>query len=86
MKNELLYVLESNKLEMQKFAKNYIPILFNIYITENKQDNQDKTRLAVLETIKTYFKITETSVCYILNNIFIKIKFSKFLTVGGNFL
>ncbi|CAD5123292.1 DgyrCDS11650 [Dimorphilus gyrociliatus] len=59
---------ESNKSEMQKYAKNYIPILFNLYLAENKNDNQDKKRLAVLETIKVYFNVTESSLVDVFFN------------------
>lgn len=71
---------------MQKFAKNYIPILFNLYIAESKPDNQDKTRLAVLETIKIYFKVTETQVNGLIIIIIFFMKNYLPLKACGNFL
>jgi hypothetical protein len=43
---------------MAKFAKNYLPILFNLYITEIIID-KDPTRQSVLETVRCYLKIAD---------------------------
>lgn len=43
---------------MGKYAKNYLPILFNIYTTEIMVDD-DSNRQSLLDTIKCYFKITD---------------------------
>lgn len=40
---------------MTKYAKNYIPRLFQIYTTE--KSGADSVRLAALETIKVYLTV-----------------------------
>ncbi|KAG1655520.1 RRP12-like protein [Nymphon striatum] len=46
--------------EISKYAKNYIPIFFNLYTTpvDKKGSVEDGIRLAVLETLKVYLSIT----------------------------
>ncbi|XP_065071238.1 RRP12-like protein [Rhopilema esculentum] len=44
--------------ELRKFSKNYLPILFNLYLTESEAGNEHLS-LPVLETIKTYVKISD---------------------------
>uniref|UniRef100_T1I3K1 NUC173 domain-containing protein n=1 Tax=Rhodnius prolixus TaxID=13249 RepID=T1I3K1_RHOPR len=44
---------------MGKYAKNYLPILFNIYMTKVTGSDEEGARLATLETIKVYLKISE---------------------------
>ena len=46
---------------MSQFAKNYMPILFNLF-TNNPDNPHDSRRLAVLETIKVYLTIAESKV------------------------
>ncbi|KAL0112098.1 hypothetical protein PUN28_013375 [Cardiocondyla obscurior] len=46
--------------ELARFAKNYIPILFNIYTTRPSGTDEEGTRLAAFETIKTYMTIAST--------------------------
>lgn len=43
---------------MSKYAKNYLPILFNIYTTEIRLD-KDPTRQSLIDTVKCYLKITD---------------------------
>lgn len=42
------------------YAKNYLPILFNLYTAEEKEGDPDK--LPVLETIRVYLFITDSKV------------------------
>ncbi|GIY53891.1 RRP12-like protein [Caerostris extrusa] len=55
----LLIKNEEHKGEMSKYAKNYIPILFNLYLTETKNKEEEKIRLAVYETCKLYIQIAD---------------------------
>ena len=43
------------------FAKNFLPILFNLYTTE-PENLKDPMRLACFETVKCYLKITDKQV------------------------
>lgn len=47
---------------MAKFAKNFLPILFNIF-TADSDNTKDPVKLAVLETIKCYLQIADMNVC-----------------------
>ncbi|XP_014218682.1 RRP12-like protein [Copidosoma floridanum] len=44
--------------ELAKFAKNYLPLLFNIYTYKPTGTDEEGQRLACFETIKIYLKIT----------------------------
>jgi ribosomal RNA-processing protein 12 len=46
-----------NRAEVAKYAKNYLPRLLQIYTTEKLNDGSNQ-RLAALETVKIYLKIT----------------------------
>ena len=46
---------------MSKFAKNFLPIFFNLYTADPVRE-KDPVKLAVFETIKCYFQITEKPV------------------------
>jgi len=48
---------EEDKQEVSRFAKNYLPILFNHFTSEGLVG--ESVRLAVLETIKKYFTISD---------------------------
>lgn len=50
--------------ELGKYAKNYLPLLFNLYTTEKWQKGRDPVRQSVLETIKRYLSVTDLSLCY----------------------
>ena len=51
--------LDDNKLLVGKFAKNYLPIMFNIYTTEIAIENES-IRQTILDTIKCYLQIADT--------------------------
>ena len=46
---------------MQKFSKNYLPILFNVYLSESENGNE-RSALPILDTMKAYIRITDKSV------------------------
>ncbi|GAB6025472.1 pre-rRNA processing protein [Chamberlinius hualienensis] len=56
---------ELNKTELAKYAKNYLPIFFNLYGTEPGTDEQNYEgfRLAVFDTIKVYLQIANPDIC-----------------------
>lgn len=56
----LLFIAEENVKELSKFAKNYLPILFNIYTACDEKN--DSVSLPVLETLKCYLQITDQQV------------------------
>nr|XP_018898188.1 PREDICTED: RRP12-like protein [Bemisia tabaci] len=48
---------EVNKEVIAKFAKNYLPILFNIYTTKPEGSDEEGIRHATLSTIEVYLKL-----------------------------
>ncbi|XP_061083822.1 RRP12-like protein [Conger conger] len=50
---------EEDKAEVRRFAKNFLPILFNVYSTQPAPGESAPSRMAVLETIKVYLTITD---------------------------
>ncbi|KAJ8248399.1 hypothetical protein GJAV_G00241620 [Gymnothorax javanicus] len=50
---------EEEKAEVRRFAKNFLPILFNVYCTQPTPGESAPSRMAVLETIKVYLTITD---------------------------
>ncbi|CAH0713508.1 unnamed protein product, partial [Brenthis ino] len=50
---------EDDKAELARFAKNYLPILLNIYMTPVKGSVAEGQRLAALETIQVYLTISD---------------------------
>ncbi|XP_060076895.1 RRP12-like protein [Ylistrum balloti] len=54
---------ESSKKAVSQFAKNFLPILFNLFTAEPEKD-KDPTRLAVLETVKCYLQIADSQLVY----------------------
>ncbi|XP_076468663.1 RRP12-like protein isoform X2 [Babylonia areolata] len=54
---------DGDKAAMSHFAKNYLPILFNMF-TSDPDNARDGRRLAVLETIKVYLTITDSKLIY----------------------
>uniref|UniRef100_A0A452E9Z5 Ribosomal RNA processing 12 homolog n=1 Tax=Capra hircus TaxID=9925 RepID=A0A452E9Z5_CAPHI len=50
---------EADRAEVSRFAKNFLPILFNLYGQPAAAGDTPAPRRAVLETIKTYLTITE---------------------------
>lgn len=53
---------EEEKAEIRRFAKNFLPILFNVYSTQPAPGESAPSRMAVLETIKVYLTITDQQV------------------------
>lgn len=49
---------DENRAIMAKYAKNYLPLMFNIYTTEIRLD-KDPSRQSLIDTIKCYLKITD---------------------------
>ncbi|KAK3582767.1 hypothetical protein CHS0354_015294 [Potamilus streckersoni] len=49
---------DETKMELARFAKNFLPIFFNLYTTDPEKE-KDPTRLAVLETTKCYLQIAD---------------------------
>jgi ribosomal RNA-processing protein 12 len=45
--------------ELAKFSKNFLPILFNLFTSRPAGSEEAGQRLAALETIKTFFKISD---------------------------
>lgn len=54
---------EADQQEIGKYAKNYLPLLFNLYTTEKWNHSRDPVRQSVFETIKRYLTITEPALC-----------------------
>ncbi|CAH2093470.1 unnamed protein product [Euphydryas editha] len=50
---------EDDRNELARFAKNYLPILLNIYMTPAKGSSAEGQRLAALETIQVYLTISD---------------------------
>uniref|UniRef100_A0A8C3WR88 Ribosomal RNA processing 12 homolog n=1 Tax=Catagonus wagneri TaxID=51154 RepID=A0A8C3WR88_9CETA len=50
---------EADRAEVSRFAKNFLPILFNLYGQPLAAGDTPAPRRAVLETIKTYLTVTE---------------------------
>ena len=52
---------EEDRQTMSKYATNYIPILLNIYMTENAKKNslEEAQKNAAFETVKVYFTIAD---------------------------
>ncbi|KAI8486218.1 pre-rRNA processing protein [Branchiostoma belcheri] len=57
---------EENRKELGRFAKNYLPILFNIYTTEPKEG--DPTVLPVLATVKSYLTVAPAQLVHELHD------------------
>ncbi|XP_034828226.1 RRP12-like protein [Maniola hyperantus] len=48
-----------DKSELARFAKNYVPILLNVYMSPAKGSDAEGQRLAALETIQVYLTISD---------------------------
>ena len=57
-------LLAESKNELSLYAKNYLPILFNLYTAEEKEGDPDK--LPILETVRVYLSITDRKVRIVL--------------------
>nr|XP_019560986.2 RRP12-like protein [Aedes albopictus] len=53
---------DADKAEVGKFAKNFLPRLFNIYTTKPKGSYENEVRQAAFETIKAFLTVTPQSV------------------------
>ena len=51
----VLYTTEEDRKELSSFAKNYLPILFNLYTAELKEG--DTNRGYILDCVKSYASI-----------------------------
>ena len=51
--------LDDDRQEIAKYAKNYLPLLFNLYSTEKWNMSRDPVRQSVFETIKRYLTVTD---------------------------
>lgn len=49
---------DENRALMAKYAKNYLPIMFNIYTTEIRLD-KDPIRQALIDTVRCFLKVTD---------------------------
>ncbi|KAK3918716.1 RRP12-like protein [Frankliniella fusca] len=52
---------EDDLKELSRYAKNYLPILFNLYTTKANGSEEEGHRLAAYETIKVYLSIADSS-------------------------
>ncbi|XP_026997997.1 RRP12-like protein [Tachysurus fulvidraco] len=50
---------EEEKAEVGRFAKNFLPILFNVHTQPLAPGESDPSRLAVLDTIRAYLTVTD---------------------------
>ncbi|XP_024936269.1 RRP12-like protein [Cephus cinctus] len=48
--------------ELARFAKNYLPLLFNLYTTKPNGSDEEGQRLAALDTIRVYLSITSNDI------------------------
>lgn len=60
----LVLLPEADRAEVSRFAKNFLPILFNLYGQPVATGDTPAPRRAVLETIRTYLTITEPQVSW----------------------
>lgn len=58
----LCFTTEDEKVEVSRFAKNFLPILFNIYSQEPTSGVASASRMAILDTVRVYFTITDQTV------------------------
>lgn len=56
------FTTEDDKAEVSRFAKNFLPILFNIYSQEPTPGVAVASRMAVLDTSRVYLTITDQTV------------------------
>lgn len=54
---------EDNVKEMARFAKNYLPVLFNLYTTKPSGTDEEGQRLAAYETVKVYLQVASPELC-----------------------
>nr|CAG4638227.1 EOG090X00E0 [Cyclestheria hislopi] len=62
---------EQGRNEISRYAKNYLPILFNVFITKPSSDEMECHRRSAYDTILYYLQIADTN---LLNSLFDKAK------------
>ncbi|XP_060624215.2 RRP12-like protein [Anolis sagrei] len=55
---------EAERAEVGRFAKNFLPILFNVYSQEDNAKESPVNRRAVLDTIRAYLTVTESQMVH----------------------
>ncbi|XP_066534944.1 RRP12-like protein [Hoplias malabaricus] len=50
---------EEEKTEIGRFAKNFLPILFNMHTQQPTHEENDPSRMSVIDTIKAYLSVTD---------------------------
>ncbi|GCC34024.1 hypothetical protein chiPu_0012497 [Chiloscyllium punctatum] len=66
---------ETDRAEVSRFSKNFLPVLFNVYSTEPASGESAAYRLPVLDTIKVYLTLTDQQlVCGFLDKAIEKLK------------
>ena len=58
----VLSFAEAERAEVGRFAKNFLPILFNVYSQESSASESPVHRRSVLDTIRAYLTITQSEV------------------------
>ena len=57
---------EAVRNEMKRYAKNYLPLLFNLYTTKATSDEQESHRSSVYETIGYYLRLADDELLHSL--------------------
>lgn len=57
---------EKIRVEVGRYAKNYLPLLFNLFTTKAKTDEEASQRESVFQTIAFYLKVSDTELLYSL--------------------
>ncbi|XP_067909346.1 RRP12-like protein [Heterodontus francisci] len=69
---------ETDRAEVSRFAKNFLPILFNVYSTEPPSGETTAYRLPILDTVKAYLTLADQQlVCGFLDKASEKLKNSE---------
>lgn len=71
-------ITEGKEESVSKYVKNYLPILFNLYIIKPKGSYENDLRVSILDIIKLFLKITPTdSLNEMFNTAFNRLKATK---------
>ncbi|GBM06240.1 RRP12-like protein [Araneus ventricosus] len=54
---------EKHREDVAQYSKNYMPILFNLYLTEAKNKAEEDVRNSCFETCKLYLQISDKKLC-----------------------
>lgn len=60
--------VDAERAEVGRFAKNFLPILFNAYSQQDAAMESPVQRRSVLDTIRAYLTVTEPQVSTVLQN------------------